>query len=142
MIVIDMQTTMKMCHVKVSLVHYHLAVYLRVPHSFHFQVQLLRATKTTVKRFPSNQVLEIYQGVFTGTGVSNILGKEQTPLKSTHRLQFLLLLSITSALHTWSEKNKLQGASKKMVLSNFSLKSIPVVGFYLFRGVLEPEFRA
>ena len=113
MIVIDMQTTMKMCHVKVSLVHYHLAVYLRVPHSFHFQVQLLRATKTTVKRFPSNEVLEIYQGVFTGTGVSNILGKkEQTPLKSTHRLQFLLLLSITSALHTWSENNKLYNEIK------------------------------
>ena len=34
------------------------------------------------------------------------------------------------------------GCIKKMVHSDFSLKSIPVVGFYLFRGVLEPEFRA
>ena len=37
---------------------------------------------------------------------------------------------------------EIQGASKKIIHSDFSLKSIPVVGFYLFRGVLEPEFRA
>ena len=40
------------------------------------------------------------------------------------------------------QARKIQGASKKMVLSDFSLKSVPGVGFYLFRGVLEPEFRA
>ena len=37
---------------------------------------------------------------------------------------------------------KSTGCIKKMVHSDFSLKSIPVVGFYLFRGVLEQEFRA
>ena len=40
-------------------------------------------------------------------------------------------------IHYFEEK-KTTGCIKKMVLSNFSLKSIPVVGFYLFRGVLEP----
>ena len=33
----------------------------------------------------------------------------------------------------------LQGASKKMSDSDFSLKSVPGVGFYFFRGVSESE---
>ena len=33
-----------------------------------------------------------------------------------------------------------QGASKKMSDSDFSLKSVPGVGFYLFRGVLDAKF--
>ena len=36
----------------------------------------------------------------------------------------------------------LQGASKKMIHSDFSLKSVPGVRFYFFRGVLEPKFCA
>ena len=35
-----------------------------------------------------------------------------------------------------------QGASKKMHHSDFSIKSVPGVGFHFFRGVLESEFRA
>ena len=35
-----------------------------------------------------------------------------------------------------------QGASKKMSDSDFNLKSVPGVGFYFFRGVLDSEFRA
>ena len=31
---------------------------------------------------------------------------------------------------------------KKMVLSDFSLKFVSGVGFYFFRGVIEPEFCA
>ena len=34
------------------------------------------------------------------------------------------------------------GCIKKMVLSDFSLKSVPGVIFYFFRGVLEPKFCA
>ena len=34
----------------------------------------------------------------------------------------------------------IQGASKKMSDSDFSLKSVPGVGFYFFRGVSESEF--
>ena len=37
---------------------------------------------------------------------------------------------------------KLQGASKKMLHSDFSLKSVPGVGFYFFRGVSDSEFCA
>ena len=35
-----------------------------------------------------------------------------------------------------------QGASKKMLHSDSSLKSVPGVGFNFFRGVCESEFRA
>ena len=52
------------------------------------------------------------------------------------------ILIFNSELFYKRKKVKNTGCIKKMVLSNFSLKSIPVVGFYLFRGVLEPEFRA
>ena len=47
----------------------------------------------------------------------------------------ILLLSF-SGIHV------VQGASKKMSDSDFSLKSVPGVGFYFFRGVLDSEFRA
>ena len=36
----------------------------------------------------------------------------------------------------------IQGASKKMSDSDFSLKYVPGVGFYFFRGVVESEFCA
>ena len=36
----------------------------------------------------------------------------------------------------------IQGASKKMLHSDFSLKSVPGIGSYFFRGVLESEFHA
>ena len=39
----------------------------------------------------------------------------------------------------WAEKDCVQGASKKMSDSDFSLKSVPGVGFYFFRGVSESE---
>ena len=42
---------------------------------------------------------------------------------------------------SWMEKKYIfvQGASKKMSDSDFSLKSVPGVGFYFFRGVSESE---
>ena len=39
-------------------------------------------------------------------------------------------------------KGKHTGCIKKMSDSDFSLKSVPVVGFYFLRGVLELDFRA
>ena len=39
-------------------------------------------------------------------------------------------------------KIQVQGASKKMLHSDFSLKSVPGAGFYFFRGVYDSEFCA
>ena len=50
--------------------------------------------------------------------------------------------SKSQLLFKWKWKFKLQGASKKMLHSDFSLKSVPRVGFYFSRGVFESEFRA
>ena len=36
----------------------------------------------------------------------------------------------------------IQGASKKCLIAIIALNSVPGVGFYFFRGVLEPEFCA
>ena len=41
-----------------------------------------------------------------------------------------------------NEYKEVQGASKKMIHSDFSLKSVPGVRFYFNRGVLETEFCA
>ena len=55
--------------------------------------------------------------------------------------QSALCVFSKSTQHIWG-KNLYTGCIKKMIHSDFSLKSVPGVGFYLFRGVLEPEFRA
>ena len=65
--------------------------------------------------------------LFTNTTQTLNLGK----LNACNILQHIHTLFISST-----------GCIKKMVHSDFSLKSIPVVGFYLFRGVLDPEFCA
>ena len=40
------------------------------------------------------------------------------------------------------ESENATGCIKKMSDSEFNLKSVPGVGFYFFRGVLDSEFRA
>ena len=51
-------------------------------------------------------------------------------------------VSGTNELVCITHQSEVQGASKKMHHSDFSLKSVPGVGFHFSRGFLESEFRA